>query len=245
MAHHTYRTNLTHIFIDWDDTLFPSTDLARLGYKVTTSKPAPDSLLGKQLANLEAVVSQLLIQCIAYGTVVIVTNSEHGWVQKSAKHFMPSLVPLLDELTVMSARSLFERDRPFAYETWKYLAFKSALEKAALPQMNILSLGDNAVEHKAAQRLGTDESLRWIKTVKYHARPTIEILRMENEVMCQQMYALTMASTSSANYLKVNFAPPSPTDIDTDDEELIAASPAVLQRTNDIRHTTDLPLPLP
>ena len=49
-----------------------------------------------------------LEKSIQFGVNYIVTNAGEGWVQYSAKKFMPSVEPLLKHIKVISARSKYE-----------------------------------------------------------------------------------------------------------------------------------------
>ena len=41
-----------------------------------------------------------------YGDVYIITNAADGWVEFSAKKYMPKLTKLFDKVTIMSARAI-------------------------------------------------------------------------------------------------------------------------------------------
>ena len=130
------------ILIDWDDTLLCSSFLSQSAHCLSTplydlSRPleATDSAevreaheVAMQLRDLEACVCAVLKQAIAAANrVVIVTNAEHGWCQLSAAKFLPSVVPLLDHLHVVSARSAFEHVFPDSPLRWKYSAMSEIL----------------------------------------------------------------------------------------------------------------------
>lgn len=59
-----------------------------------------------QLKRLEKAAHNILTQTIEYGEVYIITNAADGWVEFSARKYMPKLVKLLDKITVMSARAI-------------------------------------------------------------------------------------------------------------------------------------------
>jgi hypothetical protein len=50
------------------------------------------------LSLLQESVLQLLHRAMCFGEVVIVTNAETGWVELSAKRFLPGVVPLLAKI---------------------------------------------------------------------------------------------------------------------------------------------------
>jgi len=50
----------------------------------------------------------MLNLAVSYGKTFIITNAAEGWVQFSAAKFMPSIVPILDKITIISARTKYE-----------------------------------------------------------------------------------------------------------------------------------------
>ena len=60
---------------------------------------------------------------IQYGDTYIITNANQNWVDFSAAKYYPSIVPLLLQIKVMSARSLFESKFPNDSRMWKLSAF--------------------------------------------------------------------------------------------------------------------------
>ena len=104
-------TCLTFIFagivFDYDDTILASSWLAQNNLRLDGNEPVPLEAQ-KQLAQLATSAAKLLQHAQAYGEVVIITNAETGWVELSAKKFMPSLLPILAKTRVISARSTYE-----------------------------------------------------------------------------------------------------------------------------------------
>lgn len=202
----TYSPN-TVIMFDWDDTLLASSFLSARGYRVDcVESPATvgDSSDAAQIRAQEQCVVALLTLALSYGTVNIVTNAEVGWVELSAQKFMPSVLPLLQKVTVLSARSTFEPAYPEAPLKWKYYAFHDRLRSAfgdscmdsraaeadiAMQHIahemkrNIVSFGDSHVEREAIRAV-TRGVLGWrCKSVKFAERPTVEQLRRQLELV--------------------------------------------------------------
>jgi len=201
-----YSAN-TVIMFDWDDTLLASSFLSARGYRVDcVESPATvgDSSDAAQLRAQEQCVCALLTLALSYGTVNIVTNAEVGWVELSAQKFMPSVLPFLSRVTVLSARSTFEPSYPEAPLKWKYYAFHDRLRASfgdscmesraaeaeialqhSLHEMkrNIVSFGDSHVEREAIRAV-TRGVLGWrCKSVKFAERPTVEQLRRQLELV--------------------------------------------------------------
>ena len=49
---------------------------------------------------------------VNYGKTFIITNAAEGWVQFSALKFMPSVAPILEKITIISARTKYESHFP-------------------------------------------------------------------------------------------------------------------------------------
>ena len=112
---------LAVIIFDWDDTLLSSSWLATNGLRLDEPEVVPPAAM-KQLAQLEASVIVLLERALEFGHVTIITNAETGWVELSARKFMPGVLNVLQRVHVMSARSAFERLSPDNPGDWKVSA---------------------------------------------------------------------------------------------------------------------------
>ena len=109
---------LAVLVFDWDDTLLCSSWLAQNGLRLDYPEVIPASIQ-KQLEALQTSVVALLRRALTFGKVMIITNAETGWVELSAKRFMPDVLTLLPELDVFSARSNFESLSPDSPSDWK------------------------------------------------------------------------------------------------------------------------------
>jgi len=45
---------------------------------------------------------------VTYGKTYIITNAAEGWVEFSCRKFMPSVEPVLKNITIISARARYE-----------------------------------------------------------------------------------------------------------------------------------------
>lgn len=114
----------------------------------------------------------MLETAIKYGKVYIITNAAEGWVQFSAKKFMPSLQDLFDKITIISARAQYEQHFPNDVPKWKIYAFldtQKEIDGAIIT--NIIALGDSNMELDAAHQLAQKFSKALIKTVKFREFP--------------------------------------------------------------------------
>lgn len=178
------RAQNTIILFDWDDTLCPSFDLSERGFTLTSENKC--AVTEMELRQLEASVIALLEVAFEYGDVHIVTNAETGWVQLSANKFLPGVLPLLDRVKVISARSTYERlfpDNPFR---WKYHAFKDNLAMVINHdgvKKNIMSFGDSHYEREAIRHATHGLANTHTKSIKFKERPKIEQLRRQIELV--------------------------------------------------------------
>lgn len=88
------------------------------------------------------------------GKCFIITNAAEGWVQFSAQQFMPTVAPILDKITIISARSKYEAHFPRDVTQWKLHAFletQANIDDAMIT--NIIALGDSMMEIDAAHHL--------------------------------------------------------------------------------------------
>lgn len=160
----------TMIIFDWDDTLLCSS-VVRCG----------ESFCAERLEELEVAVELILRTAMTLGETLIVTNGNGTWVHDSARRFMPGLLPLLSEITVVSARALYEGKYPNDPFMWKQAAFEHLLIEERSYSfdsgVNLVALGDQFPEIDAARHVcsligGSSK----VKTVKFQEAPSINEL---------------------------------------------------------------------
>lgn len=183
---------------DWDDTLLASSYLASKGYRLDAPLELTEDV-AEQLSQLEQAVIALLQTAIKSAPTCIITNAETGWVQLSAAKFIPGVVPLLAQVTIISARSSYEDLYPENPQAWKLEAFMNQLkqrwpsgllggsgvkDQAPAPVLkNVLSFGDSHVEREAVHVAARRFSMAQTKSVKFVERPTLEQLRRQVELV--------------------------------------------------------------
>jgi hypothetical protein len=175
----------TVIFVDWDDTLLCSSYLSGQGLRLDTELEPSDEV-GRELKDLENSVISLLKMAKTYGDVHVVTNAETGWVQLSAKKFIPGVVPLLEEVNVLSARSTYESLFPESPLKWKFYAFRDklcSLFTNSELNKNIISFGDSHVEREAVRAVTRGVPNTKTKSVKFAEKPSLEQLRRQLELV--------------------------------------------------------------
>ncbi len=69
------------------------------------------------------VAAECLETAAQYGEVIIITNSDDGWVKYSAERYVPNLLPILPKYRIVSARTAYEQYYPGQPLCWKAAAF--------------------------------------------------------------------------------------------------------------------------
>ena len=138
------------IIFDWDDTLLCT---SYLNSREDAMNIQNKSTL-EQLAVLEHSVCRLLRSALTLGNTYVITNAMKGWVEYSSNLWIPGVLEILSEITVISARSEYESKFPGNYHQWKVEAF---LEMTKLfdtgTVTNLICLGDSNIEIDAAHTL--------------------------------------------------------------------------------------------
>lgn len=178
-------TTKTIIFLDWDDTLLCSSVLSGNGIKLDSNLEGSTELL-RQLDELSTSIINILNVARTYGEVHIVTNGETGWVQLSAQKFVPRVVPQLESMTIISARSTYENRFPDSPMQWKFHAFQQSLvELYSDPNCikNVISFGDSHAEREAIRSVTRGLPYTRTKSIKFAERPSIEQLQRQLELV--------------------------------------------------------------
>jgi hypothetical protein len=178
----------TIIIFDWDDTLCPTTAFNTEGMPTT---PEGD----KAVERLVVEVQETLRKARDLGAeVVIVTNATNGWIEGSCAKWMPNLLPTLDTVQFVSARSMWEGTTGITTPTdWKAAAFEQLVTKFysrywRQSWKNIIVIGDSLYEHEALDRVaklapqGFAKQCR-AKSIKFEMQPSVERLTTELQML--------------------------------------------------------------
>ena len=164
---------------DWDDTLLCSTFLSSIGYKLDTQM---DHYMIEQLKIHEELIIGIFKQAITYGPVFIITNAETGWVELSSEKFIPSIIPMLQQIKVISARSEYEKQYPNDPFKWKCCAIDSVIGHLLSDitiNKNIMSFGDSHIERNALFSVTKEKLQTLTKSLKFAEHPSIEQLKAQ------------------------------------------------------------------
>jgi len=217
----------TLIFLDWDDTLCPSTCLHS---HVLEDKKTDDALAASLLAHQTLVIG-LLRLAAELGHVVIMTMADKAWVKCSSSKLMPEVAEVLKELDieVVSARercaswllrfaisddrdpSQYLKTKAMKRVIKKTFGDLSKTSKHAEVGPNIISIGDSWAERLALQDLcwtgqGVHGKVCQCKTLLMLEDPSLEQISNELRVVTAVLPAV------------VHFA--SDIDVDLDERDL-------------------------
>jgi hypothetical protein len=173
------------VFIDWDDTLFPTTEFIYLSkhHHQQINNETKNNLAKLSIAILN------LFRKYKYKNIFIVTNSAHHWIRSSLKlliiyckkHHIPSdgfqfIDKYIKEKYVysISAKSLFEKKYPKQPIVWKSAAFKKIIYEVFIIKQRsisqILVVGDSLNEMIAGIMTFTEFPFH---IIKFRPLPTI------------------------------------------------------------------------
>jgi len=172
----------TLVFLDWDDTIFPTTYVfGEWGVSTNMDHSVLPAVLVEELDCWRGAVERYFkVVCSVTDRCMIVTNSNRPWVHSCVQRFAPNLEPMLDKeagIHIVYAGKVKKRHwntglRPVIRESVSDLenefddhlmrVKREAMQKAAREfysrypgqtWKNILSIGDMPYEHNAVQEM--------------------------------------------------------------------------------------------
>ena len=94
----------TKIILDWDDTLLPTTWLK----DYIDNDPVELLSRRQDLQNLTDELMLFLTLLEQFGSISIITNSQHGWVEYSCRKYIPKVWDTINKYTIISARTSYD-----------------------------------------------------------------------------------------------------------------------------------------
>lgn len=174
----------TLLIFDWDDTILPSTWIQAQGLRLDNASVLSDEQR-EQLAVMAQCAIRTLRAAKRYGTVVLVTNAERGWIELSSRKFLPTLCPLLESVKILSARAAYEKPGVTLPSQWKSFAFRDEIAKFYEPlgpewTKHIISFGDAMHERLAVFQATSGMANCCVKSFKFMEKPDLEQLLKEH-----------------------------------------------------------------
>mmetsp|Transcript_7446 Transcript_7446/g.23407 ORF Transcript_7446/g.23407 Transcript_7446/m.23407 type:complete len:383 (-) Transcript_7446:69-1217(-) len=198
------------VFIDWDDTLCPTTWLQQQNDLRQVSR---DDEAWRQLADEARAAGQLLRAASSLGTVVLVTLADRAWVGACVRDYLPELAEQVAALDVFHAgEESVGQMRAGADLDLASLQKKRAMEKAMdtlasrlgpkTTWESLVSIGDSEAERSAAKDIGRECKItgrvNWTKTVKLRDHPDIAQLTSQLQAL-ERMLPELVAHQGSRN----------------------------------------------
>lgn len=153
-----FKPEQTIILFDWDDTLCPSNWIRENRPTLSFFKPAPsDEKFQRPLRELQKQVEATLKLAMKMGKVIIVTNAMEPWVETSCRNFLPSLVPIVMQIPVIYARSIFDTHNCDPMKNRVGGSRSSSPRSGALPGMYSAQGQNKLANYNARLAMQTDE----------------------------------------------------------------------------------------
>jgi hypothetical protein len=181
----------TLFFVDWDDTLLPSTWLLDRGINEMSMDTTPEE---KNMLNDIDVSATLFLGVLAkLGKVVILTSASREWIESSLAAFMPRTALVATSLEVTSARELYESYFPEDPTAWKTSAMHESIQKLSQfnePLRNIISIGDSLQERIALFYAASTLKDSFAKSVKFVDKPGIRVIQNQLDHLARVVHTI-------------------------------------------------------
>ena len=200
----TFSKEETTIVFDWDDTLLASYWLQQMGVRASALAETLTPYIVEAFVPLTETVYDILSKAKAMGTVVIITNATVDWVPLSGSLLMPTIMPLLADVRVISAQGKY-RHLGISPNFWKRSAFIDEIEgvfqRKNGARRNIISIGDSRLEFEAMQNLRriyalTSPRNTFLKAIKLKDMPRIEGLKAQLDNLSTALLGLVNQETN-------------------------------------------------
>ena len=181
------------IIFDWDDTLFPTSFLARNEYfsEQNIFSTEKDEKVLKKIEKLKQSVIDLINISLTKGEDIYNNKCSYwlGWIY--LKQFYPNFYKILDKIKIISARGECKNIFPNNIQEWKIQTF-SNLRKNFNNKLvtNIICLGDSMLEFETGKILAKFFKEAFIKTVKFKEDPKIDELNKQLILVKNQFNAI-------------------------------------------------------
>jgi len=196
----------TIIFLDWDDTLFPTnwTVKNNINLMNSTDFNSVEQYM-TYYHELDRILIKLLLLLVKYGKIIIVTNAMPEWV-KSSSLVLPQTCNILKKIKVISARASYQCHSQNMID-WKKLAFKNIIanEMKKHKFINVISVGDAEYERHALISLNgwNSEIAKNLKVVKFIKEPSHHVLMDQLETL----YVAFPEIASKHGHMDLKFRP--------------------------------------
>jgi hypothetical protein len=170
-----YNFPIKIFFIDWDDTLFNTSELYTHS-KINNIHPLKNNL--RCFSSLDDSIYKFLSFLIKKGDVYIISNASKIWILDSCKNYLPKTFKLFDFLNIYSAYDHYIKNNEFEGTLFKYFLMKKILIKYQHKNITILNIGDSDYEKDACINLMKNKSknLLHISIIKLKENPNTQTI---------------------------------------------------------------------
>lgn len=179
------------LFLDWDDTLFPTTylfpnpNLVKIDFKrqlrdyqlTDSEKEKLNECYDKIIALLEQAVKEHML-------IYLVTNAKCEWIYSAITYMYPKFTSteLFSKMNIVSARDKYESQHQQHPELWKHFTFRDIITENNTHNIhntinntinNIISIGDSDYERTSVRSMKHEINYEnvMLKTIKMIDRP--------------------------------------------------------------------------
>ena len=172
--------NETIFLFDWDDTLMCTHFINLKTQKLTEEEQYIVSNLGK-------VVSTLLEKCSIYGKVIIMTNSSHEWLKKTAINFLKINENFFENIKIISTRDKY-LNTGVEKNKWKEMALNELLLKYGDNIENLVCASDSEKDIEVFKNISKENKEINISTIKFKSKPSPLIMIKEIKYLNNFLY---------------------------------------------------------
>jgi hypothetical protein len=141
------------------------------------------AFFNRYILELDKVSTILLRKSKEIGKVLIVTNALEGWVEESARFYLPNVSNELRNIEILSARTTFQPIYPEFinknFKLWKYKMFQHIINNNK--NNDFYSIGDSDAEFNAMIDIKQENPTINISIIKFKFEPTLQYLKLEIE----------------------------------------------------------------
>jgi len=161
--------------LDFDDTLFPTTEYNET--KIIDIEKTYNSI--NKIVNIIRVFSQI---------IYIVTNASEDWIYHCFKNILNKPINCLENIKIISTIDK-GYNKELEISSWKKVTYEKVLiEYLDCTSENIfLFIGDNPYDREGALYIMKSYPQHKVKSLKYHVRPTLESLIVQQERTIQML----------------------------------------------------------
>lgn len=183
MTSHKYNfSNSAIIYIDWDDTLFPTSWYLKNNININLIN---EPHIIEIFSNIDDIICDFLEWIQKFGDIIIVSNASKKWIDQSMSS-LKKTKNILDNIEIISARDIYEYYSNCPID-WKAFVFKNCASKYKNPT-NIISIGDSEHERIAIHSLqDAIKCKKNIKSIKFISNPCVENMSDQINILKNMM----------------------------------------------------------